>query len=178
MSAMKNLNRRDLCVALSALAALGSVQASGIAGETAEAQATPASNPASNPSPSPAAGPDGKLSKSVVFAYAELPVQHHANGGTGRQVLSGTLPTGEFIEVHQTTLPAGQMPHPPHRHRHSELLLIREGQLEFLNDGVPQSAGPGDIVFTASNVPHGLKNTGTTTANYFVVAIGVQTKET
>jgi quercetin dioxygenase-like cupin family protein len=170
MSAMKNLNRRDLCVALSALAALGSVQASGIVGGTAEAQATPAR--------SPAAGPDGKLSKSVVFSYAELPVQHHANGGAGRPVLSGTLPTGEFIEVHQTTLPAGQMPHPPHHHRHSELLLIREGQLEFLNDGVPQSAGPGDIVFTASNVPHGLKNTGTTTANYFVVAIGVQTKET
>jgi quercetin dioxygenase-like cupin family protein len=167
---MKNLNRRDLCVALSALAALASMPAI----EAAEAQATPASSP----SPSPAAGPDGKLSKSVVFSYAELPVKHNANGGASRAVLSGTLPTGEFIEVHQTTLPAGQMPHPPHHHSHSELLLIREGQLEFLNDGVPQSAGPGDIVFTASNVPHGLKNTGTTTANYFVVAIGVQTKET
>ena len=166
MAAMKNLNRRDLCVALSALAALGSVIPSG----TAEAQA--------NPSPSPAAGPDGKLSKSVVFPYAELPVKHSANGGASRPVLSGTLPTGEFIEVHQTTLPAGQMPHPPHHHRHSELLLIREGQLEYLNDGVPQLAGPSDIVFTASNVPHGLKNTGTTTANYFVVAIGIQTRET
>jgi quercetin dioxygenase-like cupin family protein len=166
MSAMKNLNRRDLCVALSALAALGAVPGSG----TAEAQATPASTPA--------AGPDGKLSKSVVFPYADLPVKHSANGGSGRAVLSGTLPTGEFIEVHETILPAGQMPHPPHRHSHSELLLIREGQLEFLNDGVPQSAGPGDVVFTASNVPHGLKNTGTTSANYFVVAIGIQTKET
>lgn len=166
---MKNLNRRDLCVALSALAALGAVSASG-----AEAQATPA---ASTP-PTPASGPDGKLSKSVVFPYDSLPVAHYPNGGSGRHVISGTLPTGEFIEVHETILPAGQMPHPPHRHSHSELLLIREGQLEFLNDGVPQSAGPGDVVFTASNVLHGLKNTGTTPANYFVVAVGVQTKET
>src|SRR5579859_6993892 len=160
MSAMKNLNRRDLCVALSAFAALGSMP-----NDVAEAQANPA------------AGPDGKLDKSIVFAYADLPVHHTANGGASRPVLSGTLPTGEFLEVHQTTLPAGQMPHPPRHHGHSELLLIREGHLEYLNDGVPQPAGPGDIVFTASNVPHGLKNTGTTTANYFVVAIGVQTKE-
>ncbi|HWZ50479.1 MAG TPA: cupin domain-containing protein [Granulicella sp.] len=163
---MKNLSRRDLCVALSSLAALSGVPAS----LTAEAQ--------TNPTPSPAAGPDGKLSKSVVFPYSQLPVQHHPNGGAARPVLSGTLATGEFIEVHQTTLPAGQMPHPPHHHRHSELLLIRSGQLEFLNDGVPQTAGPGDVIFTASNVAHGLKNTGTTEASYFVVAIGTQTKET
>jgi quercetin dioxygenase-like cupin family protein len=164
MSAMKNLNRRDLCVALSALAALGTVSLPPEA--LAETQSTPA------------AGPNGKLSKSVVFPYASLPVKQYANGGAGRQVLSGTLPTGEFIEVHETLLPAGLMPHPPHRHSHSELLLIRSGQLEFLNDGVPQPAGPGDVVFTASNVLHGLKNIGTTPANYFVVAVGIQTKET
>ena len=165
---MKNLNRRDLCVALSALAALSTVSLSAEA--PAEAQSTP--------EPTPAAGPGGKLSKSVVFPFALLPVKHSANGGAGRAVLSGTLPTGEFIEVHETLLPAGQMPHPPHRHSHSELLLIRSGQLEFLNDGGPQPAGPGDVVFTASNVLHGLKNTGTTPANYFVVAVGIQTKET
>jgi quercetin dioxygenase-like cupin family protein len=142
---MKNLNRRDLCVALSALAAMGTVSSS--VTNDAEAQAPPASNAS-------------------------------ANGGASRPVVAGTLATGEFLEVHQTTLPAGQMPHPPHRHSHSELLLIREGQLETTNDGVPQTAGPGDIVFTASNVLHGLKNIGTTPANYFVVAVGVQTKET
>jgi quercetin dioxygenase-like cupin family protein len=159
---MKNFNRRDLCVALSAFAAMGSVMA--------EAQAGATSGPAN--------GPDGKLSKSFVFHYDKLTVRHSANGGSGRPVLSGTLPTGEFVEVHETMLPAGKMPHPPHKHSHSEFLLIREGTLEFINDGTPEPAGPGDVVFTASNVMHGLKNTGTTMANYFVVAVGVQTKET
>ena len=120
---MKNLNRRELCVSLSAFAALSSVMAEAQAGA--------------------AAGPDGKLSKSVVFNYDQLPVKNNANGGTGRQVLSGTLPTGEFVEVHETTLPAGKMPHPPHKHSHSEFLLIREGNLEFINDGKPEPVGPG-----------------------------------
>jgi quercetin dioxygenase-like cupin family protein len=154
---MKNISRRDLCVALSAFAAMGSVMA--------EAQA------------GPAAGADGKLTKSVVFKYDRLPVKKNANGGTGRQVMSGTLATGEFVEVHETTLPAGQMPHPPHKHSHSEFLLIQRGDLSFINDGVPEAVGPGDVVFTASNVMHGLKNVGTTMASYFVVAVGVQTKE-
>ncbi|WP_263384113.1 cupin domain-containing protein [Granulicella arctica] len=122
---MTTMNRRDLCVALSAFAAMGSMMA--------EAQA------------GPAAGADGKLSKSVVYKYSALPVKNYANGGSGRQVLSGTLPTGEFVEVHETLLPAGQMPHPPHKHSHSEFLLIREGQLSFINDGIPEPVSVGDV---------------------------------
>ena len=151
---MKNINRRDLCVALSAFATMSSVMAEAQAGA--------------------AAGSDGKLSKSVVFNYDQLPVKQNANGGTGRQVLSGYLPTGEFVEVHETILQPGMMPHSPHRHTHSEFLLIREGKLEVDSDGQRAIVEPGGVVFTASGVLHGLKNVGTIPANYFVVAIGIQ----
>lgn len=150
---MHDLNRRDFGVAMAAFAALASVRAEG------------------------QGMLDPTLSKSEVFAYSKLPVKVGANGMESRAVLHGTLPTGEFIEVHETTLGAGQMPHPAHQHRHTELLLIRSGTLETTNDGVPQRVGPGDVVLTGSNVMHGLKNVGTGPAMYFVVAVGLQTAE-
>lgn len=164
---MENLSRRELLAALSAFVATGAAL---FGTEPALAQATPTKGAAHN-----AAEP--VLSSSQTFAYDALHVTHSPNGGSMRHVISGVLPTGEFIEVHETTLPACQMPHHPHRHRNSEVLFIREGQLEYLNDGKPEPVGPGGVVFTASNVMHGLKNVGTTPANYFVIAIGRAEKE-
>jgi quercetin dioxygenase-like cupin family protein len=151
---MTNLNRRDLCVALSSFAAMA-------AALPAKAQSTTASTaPAEN-----------VLSKQRTFRFDELLVKKGPNGES-RPVLQGVLPTGEAVEMHETTLLPGHMPHPAHKHRHSELMLIREGTLEFDNDGTPERVGPGGVVFAASNVMHGLKNIGETNANYFVVAIG------
>ncbi len=146
---MENYTRRDLCLALSAFASIGL---------NAEAQTTD----------------NSILSHSQLFPYDALPVTHSAHGGEARQVIHGTLVTGEFIEVHETTLPAGQMPHPPHRHTHSELLLIRDGKLEVVSDNQRGTIEAGSVIFTASGVLHSLKNIGDTPANYFVVAVGIQ----
>ena len=111
------------------------------------------------------------LDSSRVYKFSEMKVNHSANGGWGRPVMHGTLPTGEFVEVHETMLPAGQMPHPPHKHRNSEFLLIREGDLQYLNEGVAEPVSPGDVIYSASNRMHGLKNVGSTPALYFVVSV-------
>jgi quercetin dioxygenase-like cupin family protein len=165
---MENLTRRDLFAALSAFAAVGATA-------SALGDAIPA--PLADDSKATNAKADPVLSSSQTFSFDTLPVSDLPNGGKMRRVISGVLATGEFIEVHETTLPAGQMPHPPHRHRNSELLFIRDGQLEFINDGKPEPVGPGGVVFAASNVMHGLKNVGTTPANYFVIAISRAEKE-
>jgi quercetin dioxygenase-like cupin family protein len=161
---IQDMNRRELVAMLSAFAGLGTAFAS-------------------IPMPAQITANEDKtarkpvLDQSRVFSYDSLSITHTSNGGSMRHVISGVLPTGEFIEVHETTLPAGQVPHPPHRHRNSELIFIREGQLEYLNDGKPEAVGPGGVVFTASNVMHGLKNVGKTPANYFVIAISRPDKE-
>ena len=151
---MTEINRRDFGAEVAAFELLA-----GRAGaETAGQEGTPQ--------------PDSPgLSTSRVYKYSEMKVNHYPNGGWGRQVLHGTLPTGEFVEVHETLLPAGQMPHPPHQHRNTEFVLIREGDLQFLNEGVAEPVGPGDVVYTASNRMHGMKNVGTTPALYFVVSV-------
>jgi len=149
---MKNLNRRDLCVALSAFAAM--------AGVSADAQ-----------TPAQALPGENNLSKSQTFAFDKLPV-HKSENGVTRPVVQGVLITGEAVEMHETMLLPGHMPHPPHMHRHSEFMMVREGLLEFDNNGVKERVGPGGVIFAASNVMHGLKNIGETPANYFVIAIG------
>jgi mannose-6-phosphate isomerase-like protein (cupin superfamily) len=148
------MNRREACLAASALAVWSGL---GLAAKSEKADDSQSKN---------------VLSRSKTFSYDHLPITQLPNGGIMRRVVSGFLVTGEYIEVHESMLPPGKMPHPPHRHRNSEILFIREGKLEFLNDGKPETVGSGCVVFTASNVLHGLKNVGNTPATYFVVAIG------
>ena len=163
MSEEKLQTRRDLCLALAALGGLAALPA-----------ATEAQSPAPKIESGTESGTEPKLIHSRLFPYDAMPVSNYANGGNGRAVVHGTLATGEFVEVHETMLPAGQMPHPPHRHTHSEFLMIRDGRLEVNSDGVQGVVQSGDVVFTASGVLHGLKNIGDTPAHYFVVAVGIQ----
>jgi mannose-6-phosphate isomerase-like protein (cupin superfamily) len=95
-----------------------------------------------------------------------------SNGAQIREVLKGKLATGESLEVHQTTLPAGGAPHSAHHHEHSEMWLIREGTVEITVNGTSYRLGPGSVGFVRSNDEHGIKNVGTKSATYFVVAIG------
>ena len=155
---MPHFDRRDLFALLPALAALA-------VAVDADAQS-----------------PQGRLttaelSKSRVIRFKDLPVAKLDNGGAQRRVMSGTLPTGEFIEIHETTLPAGKTPHAPHHHPNSEWLFIQTGTLEYNDSGTIVPVGPGDIVFSASNVTHGLKNVGATDANYIVFSVSKQTAE-
>lgn len=150
MIAMENFSRRDFCTAFAAFAVLGN--------HSLQAQALAVTDPV--------------LSHSVGYKFEDLHVNRQPNGYETRNILQGKLPTGELVDIHETVLPPGQTPHPPHRHLHSEFTLIREGTLEFLNDGKPEIVGTGGVIFAASGVLHGWKNVGTTPASYFVFAVG------
>jgi mannose-6-phosphate isomerase-like protein (cupin superfamily) len=110
-----------------------------------------------------------------VIRSADLPVKTSATGSS-QSITHGSLPTGEGVEMHNTVLLPGMEPHPPHQHEHSEWLFIREGNVEWLVDGKRQPAGPGDICYAASNQLHGLRNVGTVSAKYSVMAVGPNLK--
>lgn len=115
------------------------------------------------------------LSRSRVIKFSEVPERRLENGGIQRVVMSGTLPTGEFIEIHETMLPANRMPHASHKHPNSEWLFIQSGKLEFIDDdGKVTPVEPRDIVFSASNQNHGLRNVGDTPATYIVFSVSAQ----
>jgi quercetin dioxygenase-like cupin family protein len=75
------------------------------------------------------------------------------------------------LEIHVTTLAPGASPHPPHRHPHEELMIVQSGHIEALQGGVLRHAGPGAVIFEASNELHGLHNPGPDSATYVVIRI-------
>lgn len=137
------INRRDMCFALAGLV----------------------------PAATAFAAADDNSLPSGSFAFDQLEVKV-ANNAQIRQVLKGKLATGESLEVHETTLPPGGMPHAPHHHLHSEMWLIREGTVELTLNGSKHVLGAGSVGFVHSNEEHGIKNIGTAPSTYFVVAVG------
>lgn len=93
-------------------------------------------------------------------------------GSYAHPVFNGELHTGFAVELHETELPTGQVPHPSHHHVHEEVILIREGTLEVTIAGKSVRMGPGSVAFVASGEEHGWRNVGNTTARYFLLALG------
>jgi quercetin dioxygenase-like cupin family protein len=115
------------------------------------------------------AQPDSKpVMRSSVFNWADLKVTP-TRQGERRAVFDAPTPTLAQFECHITTLNPGESPHPPHQHADEELMIIKEGTVEALQDGRTNLVTTGGIIFEASHEVHGLRNVGTNRATYFVL---------
>jgi quercetin dioxygenase-like cupin family protein len=77
------------------------------------------------------------------------------------------------FEVHETELPPGQAPHPPHKHVHEEMCVVTDGALEvFIEGRGTKKLTRGGVVYVASNELHGWKNADDGTTRYLVIAVG------
>jgi quercetin dioxygenase-like cupin family protein len=103
-----------------------------------------------------------------VWEWNSIPVQT-TDVGAIRNVVRGPTATLNELEMHVTTLNPGLASHPPHHHPNEELVIVREGTVEVLSGGTWKRAGPGSIIFNASNSEHALRNVGTTPATYHVI---------
>ncbi len=125
----------------------------------------------------PASSAVGMLSQPKVYAVDEMPVNKSANGSESRNVLRGTLETGESVAVHESVQPVGATPVALHAIQHSELIVVREGEVEFDHNGKTEKAGPGDVIYVAFGTVHRVRNVGDVPAKYVVIAIGGDTKK-
>ena len=105
---------------------------------------------------------------SRVFLWESLKVDQ-TKVGERRDVVRAPTATLDELEMHITTLKAGEQSHPPHQHVAEELLIIKEGTLDSLVNGETKRVSAGSVIFQASNQPHMIRNVGTGPATYHVI---------
>src|SRR5262245_48582198 len=103
--------------------------------------------------------------RSAVFPADSARVRKGGNANQ-RSIVDTLTPTLAKLEMHETTLEPGQMPHPSHRHAHDELMIVKTGTIEVYQDKFTRIAKPGAVIFMSSGEMHGLKNIGQTKASY------------
>ena len=108
------------------------------------------------------------IMKSSVFDWGALKAEPTKTGAR-REVFDSRTATLDRFECHITTLKPGEVPHAEHKHSEEELIIVKEGTIAAMQNGVTNYAGPGSLIFEASNEEHGLRNTGSVTATYYVI---------
>lgn len=105
---------------------------------------------------------------SALFEWNAVPPKQ-TNVGAVRQFFRSPTATLDELELHVTTLNPGLSSHAPHKHPNEELVIVKEGTVEALVNGEWRRAGPGSVIFNASNELHAVRNVGTTPATYHVI---------
>jgi quercetin dioxygenase-like cupin family protein len=111
---------------------------------------------------------------SKAYKFDQIPAKASGPGGVNktRAILKGALHNGFALEVHETELPPGGAPHPPHRHLHEEMFVVFEGSVDFMVNGVTTRLGVGSAGFAASNDLHGISNGSAANCRYAVFELG------
>jgi len=74
--------------------------------------------------------------------------------------LAGDTPASTKFVTGRFVLQPGKSPHAPHTHVEEEVMIIESGHGEILCDGKSTKIGPGSVMYTTPNAPHGITNTG------------------
>jgi mannose-6-phosphate isomerase-like protein (cupin superfamily) len=80
--------------------------------------------------------------------------------GTNSVYFSGDTPASTKFVTGRFVLEPGKTPHAPHTHPEEEVMIIESGHGEIFCDGKTTKVGPGSVMYTTPNAPHGITNTG------------------
>jgi mannose-6-phosphate isomerase-like protein (cupin superfamily) len=97
------------------------------------------------------------------FRYQDQPA-----GKIGLYVLGDTPASTQFV-TGRFVLDPGKTPHAPHTHAEEEVMIVESGSGEIFCDGKTTKVGPGSVMFTTPNAPHGITNTGASPLVFYFV---------
>lgn len=112
--------------------------------------------------------PDETPLPSTVFDWTQIEVVPTEKGAR-RHFFETSTDMLEYLEMHVTTLKPHTTSHAPHRHVDEEFIIVKEGTVEEVINGKTYRAGPGSVIFLASNDEHGIRNVGDTEASYYAI---------
>lgn len=97
------------------------------------------------------------------YSYDGKPVGKIGVYVEGDTPKSSKFVTGRFV------LEPGQTPHAPHTHVEEEVMVVESGHGEIFCAGKTTQVGPGSVMFTTPNDPHGIVNTGKTPLVFYFI---------
>jgi XRE family transcriptional regulator, regulator of sulfur utilization len=103
-----------------------------------------------------------------VFNFSSLKAELKPIGER-RQVFDSPTATLDRLECHITTLNPGEVPHAAHQHPEEEVIILKEGTLDVMQNSHTNRVETGGVIFCAANEMHGWRNIGTNRAVYYVV---------
>jgi mannose-6-phosphate isomerase-like protein (cupin superfamily) len=83
--------------------------------------------------------------------------------------MAGDSPASTKFVTGRFVLQPGKSPHAPHTHVEEEVMIVESGHGEIFCDGKTTKVGPGSVMFTTPNAPHGITNTGSEPIVFYFV---------
>jgi XRE family transcriptional regulator, regulator of sulfur utilization len=114
--------------------------------------------------------PSKPIMRSSIFQWADLKPKP-STVATFRDVFDSPTATLDKYSCHVTTLNPGKEPHPAHQHPEEELIVIKEGTLQVVQNNVTNNVAAGGMIFCASNELHGWRNATENPVTYYVIKV-------
>jgi mannose-6-phosphate isomerase-like protein (cupin superfamily) len=114
-----------------------------------------------------------ELLRSGTFTVDSVKMEPHRDKGqvvgSAGVYLAGDTPASTKFVTGRFVLPAGMTPHAPHTHVEEEVMIVESGDGEIFCDGKTTKVGPGSVMYTTPNAPHGIVNTGKTPIVFYFI---------
>jgi mannose-6-phosphate isomerase-like protein (cupin superfamily) len=90
--------------------------------------------------------------------------------------VEGDTPSSSNFVTGRYIIDPGKTPHKPHTHVEEEVMVIESGTGEIFCDGKTTKVGPGSVMYTTPNAPHGIDNTGDKPLTFYFIKWGAKPK--